>query len=61
LIGERSGHTYSLGEQMRIRVHRVDMETRKIDFRPIDDEGHEPSSKRPSGAKRPQGGKKKRK
>ena len=61
LVGERSGHTYSLGEQMRIRVHRVDMETRKIDFRPIDDEGHEPSGKRPSSAKRPHGGKKRRK
>ena len=35
LVGERSGHTYSLGEEMRIRVQRVDMETRKIDFRPV--------------------------
>lgn len=35
LIGERSGHTYSLGESMRVRVHRVDMDTRKIDFRPV--------------------------
>ena len=34
LVGERSGNTYSLGEEMRIRVHRVDMETRRIDFRP---------------------------
>jgi len=38
LVGERSGHTYSLGEEMRIRVQRVDMETRKIDFRPVTDE-----------------------
>jgi len=36
LIGERSGKTYGLGQQMRVRVHRVDMETRKIDFRPVD-------------------------
>jgi ribonuclease R len=36
LIGERSGRTYSLGEPMRVRVQRVDMETRKIDFRPVD-------------------------
>lgn len=35
LIGERSGHTYRLGESMRVRVHRVDMEARKIDFRPV--------------------------
>ncbi len=38
LIGERSGKTYSLGEAMRVRVQRVDMDTRKIDFRPVVDE-----------------------
>mgnify|MGYP003671009049 FL=1 len=37
LVGERSGHSYSLGAQMRVRVHKVDMETRKIDFRPVED------------------------
>jgi ribonuclease R len=36
LIGERSGKTFSLGDAMRIRVHKVDMDTRKIDFRPVD-------------------------
>ncbi len=36
LIGERSGHTFALGSQMRIRVQRVDMDTRKIDFRPVE-------------------------
>jgi len=36
LIGERSGHSYHLGESMRVRVHRVDMETRRIDFRPAE-------------------------
>ncbi len=38
LIGERSGQNYSLGSPMRIRVHRVDMDTRKIDFKPVADE-----------------------
>jgi len=38
LKGERSGKTFSLGEPMRVRVQRVDMETRKIDFRPVDGE-----------------------
>ena len=33
LIGERSGKTYSLGDPLRVRVQRVDMETRRIDFR----------------------------
>ena len=36
LIGERSGTTFGLGEPMRVRVQRVDMETRKIDFRPVE-------------------------
>jgi len=35
LVGERSGKKYSLGEAMRVKVQRVDMETRKIDFRPV--------------------------
>ena len=47
LIGERSGKAYSLGEAMRVRVHKVDMDTRKIDFRPVDD-----SSGTPKPAKR---------
>lgn len=34
LVGERSGMKYRLGEAMRIKVQRVDMETRRIDFRP---------------------------
>jgi ribonuclease R len=36
LVGERTGKAYSLGEEMRVRVHKVDMETRRIDFRPVD-------------------------
>jgi len=35
LVGERSGTTYKLGESMRVQVHRVDLETRRIDFRPV--------------------------
>ena len=56
LVGERSGHSYSLGAEMRIRVQRVDMETRKIDFRPVVTDGDEkqarkPSKKRTSGSR----------
>ena len=36
LVGERTGRSYGLGEEMRVRVHKVDMETRRIDFRPAD-------------------------
>ncbi len=52
LVGERSGHAYGLGEQMRIRVQRVDMETRKIDFRPVTDESPGTRKKGPAGKKR---------
>ena len=34
LVGERTGTIFSLGDPMRVRVQKVDMETRKIDFRP---------------------------
>ena len=34
LVGERSGKMFKLGDTMRVKVQRVDTETRKIDFRP---------------------------
>ncbi|HSN51161.1 MAG TPA: ribonuclease R [Woeseiaceae bacterium] len=47
LVGERSGTRYSLGEPMRVQVQRVDMDTRRIDFRPLRDEtGPERSGRR---------------
>ena len=53
LVGERSRKTYSLGEPMRVRVQRVDMETRKIDFRPVDSETRKsPKDHRPGSRKR---------
>jgi ribonuclease R len=52
LVGERSGDSYSLGEEMRIRVQRVDMETRKIDFRPAAETSSKPQKKRPTGKQR---------
>jgi ribonuclease R len=32
LVGERSGKAFRLGDAMRVKVQRVDMETRRIDF-----------------------------
>jgi ribonuclease R len=32
LVGERTGKKYRLGDSMRVKVQRVDMETRRIDF-----------------------------
>ena len=37
LVGERTGRKYRLGDPMRVRVQRVDMETRRIDFAPADE------------------------
>ena len=39
LVGERTGKAYKLGERMRIQVNRVDMDTRRIDFRPAENQG----------------------
>jgi ribonuclease R len=52
LIGERSGHSYSLGSEMRVRVHRVDMDTRKIDFRPVVEEQNTPRKRTSSGGRK---------
>ena len=46
LVGERTGRTFSLGDEMRILVQRVDMESRKIDFRPAELPHEEPRRKR---------------
>jgi len=36
LVGERGGEAYNLGDAMAVYVQKVDMETRRIDFRPAD-------------------------
>lgn len=35
LTGERSGQRFGLGDSIEVRVARVDMDTRRIDFRPV--------------------------
>lgn len=35
LEGEGSGHTYRLGDAVRVRVVRVDLDQRRIDFEPV--------------------------
>ena len=32
LVGERSGKTFSMGDELRVAVQRVDLESRRIDF-----------------------------
>ena len=34
LIGERGGGRYRLGDRMRVKIVRVDLESSKIDFIP---------------------------
>ncbi|MCP4042797.1 MAG: hypothetical protein GY731_12720, partial [Gammaproteobacteria bacterium] len=35
LQGERSGKTYRLADRIRVRVVRVDLDEKKIDFEPV--------------------------
>ncbi len=37
LVGERSGRRYRLGDPMTVQVQRVDLDTKRIDFRPQED------------------------
>jgi ribonuclease R len=36
LVGERTGRAYGLGDALLVQVQRVDMDTRRIDFRPVE-------------------------
>ncbi|MCH7898992.1 MAG: ribonuclease R, partial [Proteobacteria bacterium] len=51
MVGERTGRTFALGEALRVRVQRVDMETRRIDFR-LADLAHEAPDEQPRRSKR---------
>lgn len=53
LVGERSGRIYRLGDALRVRVARVDVDERKIDFDPVS----EPQS--PDGVREARRGNKK--
>lgn len=45
LHGERSGQVYRLGDGVRVRVTRVDLDERKIDFEPVEAERSERSER----------------
>jgi ribonuclease R len=51
MVGERTGRTFALGETLRVLVQRVDMETRRIDFR-LADLSHEAPHEEPRRSKR---------
>ncbi|MBK8962604.1 MAG: ribonuclease R [Candidatus Competibacteraceae bacterium] len=47
LRGERSGQVYRLGDSLRVRVVRVDLDERKIDFELVETEGREEKRRPP--------------
>ena len=57
MAGERTGVRYRLGDRLRVKVARVDMESSKIDF--VLDQPDEPAQYNPSTAKSKKGNKKK--
>jgi len=48
LTGEHSRRTYSMGDKVRVRVARVDLDDKKIDFEMLDDEGDSLPATRPA-------------
>lgn len=52
LQGERSGLQYRLGDQLRVKLVRVDLETSKIDFILVEEKNTQPGRKRPSAKPR---------
>jgi ribonuclease R len=56
LVGEHSRTTYQLGDSLRVRLIRVDLDERKIDLEPADmpanDAGYRPPRKRKRKKKR---------
>jgi ribonuclease R len=51
MVGERTGQTFSLGEGMKVLVQRVDMDTRRIDFR-LAEISHSGARRAPAGKRR---------
>jgi len=50
MSGERTGNAYRLGDRLRVKVARVDMESSKIDF-VLDDEPEAEAEAKPAGRK----------
>lgn len=58
LTGEHSQRVYQLGGKVRVRVARVDLDDKKIDFEMLDDEGDSLPESRPPKKSSKKGGKK---
>jgi ribonuclease R len=60
LVGERAGRIYRFGDTLRVRVARVDLDERKIDFDPVSEPVGPagPARKKKAGGKKTAGRKK---
>ena len=58
MLGERTGVRYRLGDRVRVRVVRVDMESTKIDFTLVEDRKADGGRKASGGGRKETGGKK---
>ena len=50
LVGDRGGKRYRLGDAMNVQVQRVDMESKRIDFRPMDNDDEPQGGRKRSGS-----------
>lgn len=50
LVGDRGGKRYRLGDAMSVQVQRVDMESKRIDFRPMEDESEPQTGRKRAGS-----------
>jgi ribonuclease R len=48
LTGERSGREYRLLDRLRVRLSKVDIEQRKIDFVPVEPAGDKSPGSKPA-------------
>jgi len=61
LRGERTGIRYQLGQRLRVQVSRVDLDSRKIDFRLVREPGNDAPASRKTAKKPAKTGTRKRK
>ena len=47
MVGERTGRTFRLGQKVKVKVVRVNLEERKIDFELINKGSSQPQTKNP--------------
>jgi ribonuclease R len=52
LVGERTRRRFRTGDRARVRVAKVDVEQRRIDFQLVDDSGRKAAGSNPSRRRR---------